>query len=277
MPVALGGSPPKNKKPRKARATRANKTIEKVVREQLLQLVADLQLDVENIRPLLEQGDPARLKRALRELQDRWRKLYSPRGDVLAGKWVAALSAKQKANFEKNLARSLGVDYTAVFDDIKVKEAAELAAYEASSLIKTIPDRYFDEVQRAVLTAYQQINLPEGRSLWQELQHIGGVSKQRAILIARDQTSKANIAITQARNEDVGVTEYIWRTAGDSRVVGNPSGLYPSGNKTHGNHFARNGKKFKWSEPPFDGHPGWAINCRCYAEPVIDFDSLLKV
>ena len=89
------------------------------------------------------------------------------------------------------------------------------------------------------------------------------------MLIARDQTSKINTAVNQARQTEIGIEEYIWRTCKDSRVVGAPGGKWPEGNATHGNHYKREGVKYRWDTPPYDGHPGYAINCRCYPEPVI--------
>jgi SPP1 gp7 family putative phage head morphogenesis protein len=128
------------------------------------------------------------------------------------------------------------------------------------------------------LTNYQELPLPEGQSLTEYLaQYLPDKHKTRARTIARDQTSKVNTALMRARCEEIGSEEYIWRTAGDSRVTGNPNGLYPDGNKTHGNHYARNGNKFRWAEPPSDGHPGYAINCRCVAEPIVDIEKLKYV
>lgn len=46
---------------------------------------------------------------------------------------------------------------------------------------------------------------------------------------------------------------YVWRTAGDTRV--------------REGHVHREGKVFRWSEPPEGGHPGTEPNCRCWAEP----------
>ena len=50
--------------------------------------------------------------------------------------------------------------------------------------------------------------------------------------------------------------EYIWRTARD--------------NKVRSRHAAREGKTFKWREPPQGGHPGEEYGCRCWAEPIVN-------
>ncbi len=46
---------------------------------------------------------------------------------------------------------------------------------------------------------------------------------------------------------------YIWRTRGDEQV--------------RWDHLVREGKIFRWDNPPEGGHPGADHNCRCWAEP----------
>lgn len=262
------------KKVRKAKATKTSKKIELAVRQDLLNLVEQLNLDVRLYEATILYGSPTEVNRASKVLQDKWRELYGNRSDEFANTWARAVDNRNKDEFQKNVARAFGVDYTAIFDDRLVRDTAQNMAVEASKLISDLPEEYLSNIQDAVMRNYQQIPFPEGRSLTEEIQHVYDMTRTRAKLIARDQTSKMNIAITQARNEELGITEYIWRTANDSRVVGTPGGLFPEGNKVHGNHYERNGKTFKWADPPSDGHPGYAINCRCYAEPIIDLDRL---
>lgn len=61
--------------------------------------------------------------------------------------------------------------------------------------------------------------------------------------------------VSRTRQQDAGITEYIWRTVGDGQV--------------RPEHAARNGMKFSYDNPPSDGPPGTPWNCRCFAEPVI--------
>ncbi|MNE68328.1 Phage Mu protein F like protein [compost metagenome] len=116
--------------------------------------------------------------------------------------------------------------------------------------------------------------MPGGVSLQDRLKKIGNISKNRAKFIARDQTAKLTGDLNQLRQADNGIEEYIWRNAGDQRVVGNPGGLYPKGNRAHGNHWEREGKTFRWDSPPSDGAPGHAPNCRCYAAPKLDLEKI---
>lgn len=95
-----------------------------------------------------------------------------------------------------------------------------------------------------------------------------GIARRRAKLIARDQAASFNGDLNRIRQQAMGVTEYLWSTSQDERVRGNPEGRYPNARPSH---WAREGKTFKWSDPPSDGHPGQPINCRCTARAVIVF------
>lgn len=86
--------------------------------------------------------------------------------------------------------------------------------------------------------------------------------------------TSVNDALNKSRMESNGIESYKWRNVGDSRVVGNPGGKYPDGNEGHGDHWDREGKTYAWDDPPHDGHPGQAFNCRCSAIPVLDLDKL---
>lgn len=96
--------------------------------------------------------------------------------------------------------------------------------------------------------------------LTEAIQEIAHNETNRAVLIATDQIGKLHGRMSQYRQEQAGITHYIWETAHDSRV--RPW------------HRTRQGKKFAWSNPPPDGHPGIPIRCRCVALPVIDVDKI---
>ena len=101
-------------------------------------------------------------------------------------------------------------------------------------------------------------------------------------MIIRDQQHKlvSNMTyITAMKNNAIG---FIWKNRKDIRVVGNPSGLYPSGNKIHNDHWKREGKLYlfrdsaalkkglikktkdvQYADEIEDGLPGIPINCSC--------------
>lgn len=135
-----------------------------------------------------------------------------------------------------------------------------------TTLIKSIDQQIMDKIryamsQRIIRTADREQTIAV---LAKDIQEIARVSENRAVLIATDQVGKLNSQLTQYRQFNAGIEEYIWNTMKDSRV--RPEHAAREWEKSK--------KKFKWSEPPADGHPGWAIRCRCTALPVIDTDKI---
>ena len=82
------------------------------------------------------------------------------------------------------------------------------------------------------------------------------VIHRRAQFIARDQVAKLNGKLTELRQAEAGVEEYIWRAVKDGA--------------TRASHLQNDGQKFRWDSPPATGHPGEDYQCRCSAEPVLD-------
>lgn len=163
----------------------------------------------------------------------------------------------------KVLRKMLGVDV--FFGDPSLE--AETGAFVESnvSLIKSIDQRYFNEVQEIVFRGARQGLRHE--EIKKQIISRFSVTRNRAKLIARDQINKFNGQLTQLRQQSVGVKKYIWRTSLDERVRGNPVGRFPGAVPSH---WDREGKEFSWDKPPSDGHPGEPVQCRCYAEPILE-------
>ncbi len=132
-------------------------------------------------------------------------------------------------------------------------------ARENAARIKTIDSDFFEQVAAEVIDAVRA-----GRSttaLAKTISERTGVAESRAAFLARDQISKLNGKVVQARQQGIGVKRYRWRTVGDERV--------------RDTHRANDGKIFPWSDPPpLTGHPGHDFNCRCFAEPIFDDEFL---
>ena len=96
------------------------------------------------------------------------------------------------------------------------------------------------------------------KELTESIMHMAEVNEKRAALIACDQVGKLNSQLAELEQLNQGVDSYIWVTMADNRV--RPA------------HREREGKRFYWNSPPSDGHPGWAIRCRCTSSPCYDTD-----
>lgn len=163
-----------------------------------------------------------------------------------------------KKQFHQVLKKAYGVDiFTA---EPWLDEVLKLAEMQNISLIKSIPTQLHEKLQYRFIDAVQKGKRWE--DVAKEVQELTGATKKRARLIARDQIGKLNGQLTKARQEQIGVKSYIWRTSLDERV-----------RKLH---VGREGQEFAWDNPPNDGHPGTPVLCRCYAEAVLpDLDDLL--
>ena len=170
---------------------------------------------------------------------------------------AAEVSTWNKTEWRKQMVAVLGFDLVQaepwLLDDLKGW------AKENAALITSLEEDGIAQIERITLRGLRQGDRYE--DIAEAIQERLDVTESKAALLARDQVSKLNGALTKHRQTAVGVEEYTWRTTGDDRV--RPS------------HREHNGKKFRWDDPPAEtGHPGEDYNCRCNAEP--DFTGLLE-
>lgn len=197
-----------------------------------------------------------------------YKKFTHEKLEKLAAKIANAVSDTQKKQLADQLKRAIGVPLESLGDK---RLGARVKQFTADNvgLIKNVPQQMFDEVEKKVLAG-----MSAGKRHSEILSDVSerfGVAESRVKLIARDQVLKFNGALNSVRQQQLGIERYIWRTAGDERVRGTPGGENPKGT-----HYDRDGQTYSWDDPPGDqndpadgGHPGQAINCRCWAEPLL--------
>ena len=275
MPNIIDGEPPERRKQRKGNPVRASKSAEIEYRRALIRLNRQIKIATLMIASQISSGvDPAIVTRNVERALDNAKNEYERAANRLAQVFVGKISDDNKAKIQRVLTNALGVDVT-FLDNKAIKQRIELAVADNVRLIKSIPEKHFTKVQQAVFDNYRGVKFKEG-SLRNRLMAIGRITDQQAKFLARDQAAKFATSLNAARQEDAGIEGYIWRNQGDERVVGNPSGKYPKGNAAHMDHWKREGKVFKWDDPPPDGHPGQAIGCRCFAEPIVNVEKVKK-
>jgi SPP1 gp7 family putative phage head morphogenesis protein len=169
----------------------------------------------------------------------------------LAAQFADRTSRQQREELNKQLHACLGIDLWA-----EPQLGAKLETWAAANaeLVTSVSEKYFVEIKNATLQGLRSGQRAE--DVAELLQERFDVCETRAVLIARDQVSKLHGELNRARQTEVGLEEYVWRTVGDERV--------------RDSHDAREGRTFRWDAPPVDGHPGEPINCRCTAEPKLD-------
>ena len=214
--------------------------------------------------------------------------------DQIVDMWRLATDQMTRAKLNDALRRSLGIDITTILDDPVVAQAMAMGAWEAESLIKTMPTKLMGDVAQAVMANFRGVSLPEGRSLLEQIDFLGTRSKKWAKLIARDQTAKLTGVLNQTRQQGLGIDEYYWKTMQDGRVVGNPTGKYPEwSSDKHKDHYIMDGLLCKWADSTIyssdDGntwkkrtsdmprnHPAQDIFCRCYSASKINLDRIME-
>ncbi len=177
-------------------------------------------------------------------------------GQRAAKKVAGQIDTVNKAQFGRQFKSALGIDITALNPNVSSRINEFIA--DNVTLIKSIEERYLFDIQSTLEeSAAKGLHVSEVMDLIKER---GQVSESRAELIARDQVNKLNGGLTQVRQENLGVTKYIWRTAQDERV-----------RETHQD---LDGLTFSWDDPPDTGtgfnHPGFDFQCRCQAEPILN-------
>lgn len=148
----------------------------------------------------------------------------------------------------------------------RVREVTKAAVAENVGLIKSIPQEYFKKIQGTVMRS-----ITGGRGsadVFNMIEHIGKVTRDRAELIARDQTSKTTTALNAARMTDLGIKKFEWLHSGGGKE---PRPLHKN---------VLNGNIYSLADPPViddrteeKGLPGQLINCRCRMIPVLEFGS----
>lgn len=201
--------------------------------------------------------DVQRIMRQLRASVDR--EYTDAELEAIARRAGVSVSTINKRSVSRQWKRVAGIDIFASEPWLK-PQLANFAAMNAS-LISSIPEQTISQVESLVFQGLQSGTRYE--NLAEDIAGRFGVAENRAKLIARDQISKLNGQLTQLRQTNNGVTKYIWRTSQDERV--------------RESHADLEGTTQSWDDPPsVDGesvHPGEAINCRCYAEPVFDLEA----
>lgn len=200
-------------------------------------------------------------------------------GPALGGIMNIASSIEAFNRKEMEAFRKIAVGEAFQEDESWVKSVLDTWAREQVSLITKASQDMRDAVARRVRDGVKKGQT--GREIEKTvMQEMPGISFRRARVIARDQASKLNASLTQGRMADAGLSTYIWDTAQDERVRGNPGGRY---SKAIPSHWEMQGKICRWDDPtvclddngewvkrpptaPYF-HPGMAIMCRCVALP----------
>ena len=176
----------------------------------------------------------------------------------LVAEEVAAQSARLSGYHRRRLIQAfrsaLRVDIRPMLNEAAIEPLMSAWRRQNISLIRTIPQRMHDGLYRRMTRTFMDRPFDQ-QALSKVLNEEFRVSAGNLRRITRDQTSKAIGQLTRSRHQQIGIQEYIWRTAQDERV--------------RDSHVSLDGTRQRWDTPPSVGHPGEDIQCRCVSIPVI--------
>lgn len=195
---------------------------------------------------------------ALEQLLVRYAASLDKWAEAVAARMLAEVDLKDSRTWEQH-ARQMGYALRRELKNAPTGQVLQALQQEQVRLIKSLPleaaQRVHDLSEELLSTGQRWGTIVE------KVHELGGITRSRAVLIARTETSRAASNLTQARAQFIGSEGYIWRTSADGDV--RPS------------HRRMNGKFVRWDSPPKTDkgldpyHAGCGPNCRCYAEPVI--------
>lgn len=192
----------------------------------------------------------------------------------LAAGLVSRANQQNKEQTQRTYFQAFGIDLTGMLGEGAVKPKMEEALRDNVDLITSIHTDFIHDIGEAVFSNVK--NGGRHENLIDLIRERGNVTKSRAKVIARDQTSKLNADMTEARSTALGLDIYEWGGTGDERE--------------RDSHSVLNGKLCKYSDPTvysddggktwkkrstigaFIGKPGEDYQCRCLALPQVSWD-----
>ena len=262
-------------KTKTVRAIHANRGVQAAYHKRLAGLVDKLTASVERfvvaqyrktpprMMDVVEQAQDARppaefMRIRIAELRKNWQSQFDDAADQVADTYVKRIFSTTDNAFRAALKDAgWSVDFHM---SPAMRDAFNASVGENVGLIKSIPAKYFDQVEGAVMRGYTA-----GRDLQyitEELKALYPAASHRAALIARDQCNKANAVVNRTRQLELGITRAIW--------MHSHAGKHP-----RPSHVAADGKEFDVAKGCYiDGEhiqPSWLVNCRCSSRAILPF------
>lgn len=262
-----------SKPPKTVRAVHANRGIEARYRKALEAAIAEMVSSVEYwLRAAYRRNLPRvaflvaedaatpsqKTKRELADLAKRWRDRFDEWAPKIAEAYLQGAYKASDSAFRNSLAEAgWAVEFKMT---PAMRDALEAQIAENISLIRSIPEQYLTQVEGVVMRSYSA-----GRDLEtmvKDLRKLYPAASHRAVLIARDQSNKANAIVNRTRQLELGITEAIWQHS-------------HAGKNPRPDHVAADGKRYDINKGCLIGgeyvHPGQEINCRCTSRAVLPF------
>ncbi len=237
--------------------------LDRLIDEMQRSVVWHLRAEYRRLEPRILATDesPAdALRRTMRDLAARWLRKFDQASEKLA-EWFSQSVEQRSTGALKRILKDGGISVEFKMTPA-MKDVLDATVNQNVGLIKSIPEKYFTEVESMV-----QRSVQTGRDMGQladDLEKRFGITRRRAEFIARDQNEKATSAFNRARWIEAGIDEAQWVHSGGGRDK-RPTHVKASRDKV----------RYKVAEGWYDPavgekiQPGYLPNCKCVGRPVI--------
>jgi len=196
------------------------------------------------------------MRKTFEELADRWINHFEEAAPDIAEAFIRGQFDASDRSFQQALKDGGWVVPFKMTDRVRTAFRASLA--ENVGLIKSIPVQYLQQVEGIVMRSYS--NGRDLQTMVAEIKELYPAAANRAVLIARDQSNKANAVVNRARQLDLGITRAKWMHS-------------HGGKEPRKDHLAADGKEYNIAKGCLISgeytQPGELINCRCTSRPIL--------
>lgn len=256
--------------PRTLPPVHPNAGVEAQYRKKLRALIDEMNVSVQHWLGAAYKANPpqiaqdeipaAVLQRVIRRLAKRWQKRFDGIAPKLA-EYFAQSANLRSASVLRSILKEGGISVEFKMTRV-MQDAMKASINEQVSLIRSIPQQYFTQIEGAIMRS-----VAAGRDLAplsKFLQDQYGVTRRRAAFIAIDQNNKATATMTRVRQIELGITEAVWVHSG-------------GGKEPRPTHVAAGARKQRYDvrEGWLDPHegkkifPGELARCRCVSRSVV--------
>ena len=200
------------------------------------------------------------LQDVMNKLGKQWLKTFDMAAPKIADGFAKKVLRHTDGSFASALRKS---GFSVKFQTTKaVRDALDAETFNNVSLIKSIPQKYLNDVQGKVMRS-----ITGGRSmkeLTSDLEEVYGLTHKRAALIARDQNNKATAVVHKTRQKEVGINRAVWIHTSASVHPREEHEAWGDEEKTY------DIEQGMWSEVDQEYvWPGTPINCGCTSMSVV--------
>lgn len=199
----------------------------------------------------MERSIPQAFFNSLDNLQARLTQTAKDIGAATTNGFIASIEKLVNASYKRQ-----GLEFS-IMGRSEIVEKTIFKSYNSIlDLIVSIPSQIVGSYKQELLNGVGDFNRER---IAQIAENIGGVSRRKAELIARDQTHKATTNYAMARASSLGFDYYVWDTSHDERV-----------STGKGGHKQLQGRIYRYDKDTAIvdsygnvGHCGSRVNCRC--------------